>query len=72
MLVEESGPGRYFYKLRYKLKDNSFSPLDCFYCTSIWVGFIISLFIGNIIINTFLISGISMFIYHIFERTSNG
>lgn len=68
LLVEEDGPYRIFWKLRYKLKDNPVSPLGCFYCTSLWVAIPLAFFTSNILLNIFVISAVSIFINLIHDR----
>lgn len=62
MLVNEEGPDHVFTRLREKFEKNKYSPLDCVYCTSIWVAFVLAL-IGyqwELLIGTFAISAVAV------------
>lgn len=66
-LVEEDGPGKVLKKLREIFKSD-FSPLDCFYCTSIWVSLFFCFFTELGFFYIFALSGLAIFINLVHER----
>lgn len=44
MLTDETGPYRLIEKFRNRFINYSWSPLYCFKCTSVWIGFFLTFF----------------------------
>ena len=67
LISNEDGPFEIIFKLR-QISGNSFfgKLMDCFYCLSIWIGFLLSIYISNqvieIIFFTLYFSGTSIII----------
>ena len=67
LISNEDGPFEIIFKLR-QIAGNSFfgKLMDCFYCLSIWIGFLLSIYISNqaieIIFFTLYFSGTSIII----------
>lgn len=68
MLVREDGPYMVFAKLRARLSDKPWNPLDCFYCTSIWVGIVVALVADRWVFTGLVLSTGSIFINLLHEK----
>lgn len=62
MLTQEEGPFMIFNTLRSTLDKGPLNPLKCFFCTSVWVGFFVSLCTGNFLLYWLPLSASAMFI----------
>lgn len=67
MLVYEVGPYEMFGKLRLSLEGKPWNPLDCFYCTSIWVAAPFALFTSNPVIYWLAYSACAIILYELLE-----
>lgn len=57
LFVNEFGPFNIFYRLREKAKGTFFEDLlDCIYCSSIWIGFVFALLVGNSLLEVILLT----------------
>lgn len=65
-LTEEDGPGKSLKSFRESF-DSDWSPLNCFYCTSVWVSFFFCLTIGLGFFYIFALSALAIFIHGIHE-----
>lgn len=74
LISAEDGPFDLIFKLR-KLFGNSFvgKLMDCFYCLSIWIGFLCAIYIGNTTIDvlflTLFYSGASILVEKLTNKT---
>lgn len=68
MLTEEEGPGQALVKLRKSQEKNLFSPLKCFYCTSVWVAFFVALAAGDFLLYWLPLSALAIFIEAVHDR----
>lgn len=72
LLTFEEGPYGIFKKIRNQLNRFKLSPLFCFYCTSVWVGFVISFFMSLNLFSTityaFALSAAAILIDEIVDR----
>lgn len=68
MLTNEEGPMEVFKKLRIKLRGKKWSPLECFYCTSVWVAFALGLFLKLSLVNLLSVSTLSILIESAHDR----
>lgn len=56
MLTHEAGPYELFASMRDLTVNTKWSPLHCFYCTSVWVAFFFALFCANFFLSWMAIS----------------
>lgn len=68
LLTDEDGPWDIFYKLRLEMSDKRWSPLNCFYCTSVWVALPLGLLTDNALFYWLPISAVSILINLIHEK----
>lgn len=71
MLTNEQGPNSVFDRIRQAWVNYSWSPLFCFWCTSIWVAFFMAFATPSFFLYWFAISAGAIIIYTIMggERT---
>lgn len=67
-LTEEKGPGGLLEKLRESFKSSKWSPLGCFYCTSVWVSAIVCFALGLPFLFIFGLSAGAIFVHTVHER----
>lgn len=67
MLVEEDGPYDIFKRLRADFP-KGISPLECFYCTSVWVAIIFGVSLQLSIVVIISLSAMAIFIKLIHDR----
>lgn len=78
MFVEENGPGDIFARIRlYSIKNRltHIYPFECFYCTSVWTGLLLSMIVNQTVDIAVLIYGLgisagSIIVYEVINRLS--
>lgn len=68
ILTNEEGPMEVFKKFRSDLRGKKWSPLECFYCTSVWVAIFLGLFLKLSLINLLAVSTLSILIESAHDR----
>lgn len=60
-LVAEDGPDNLMESIRKRLR-SEWSPLDCFYCTSVWVSFVLAYFTDDLLLYWLPLSAVAILI----------
>lgn len=67
-LTEEDGPFNVFSSLRNNTKKYNFLPFQCLYCTSVWIGVALSLFLGQDILYGLALSAGAIIVYSLVTK----